>query len=158
MIDALQVPGLALWTQEQERAITIEAQRFWLFALVCGAASGISQIMLVPSTTPRPKVAAPAETSPEIKGSSSDEKAGDGGSDEKGREESERLWRQEVSTKVYKLGRGAVANALDTVLPGTTVGWIKVSPGTVGSAMFVTTILTGMDVWERCGREVAGAK
>ncbi|KAI0382189.1 peroxisomal biogenesis factor 11 [Hypomontagnella monticulosa] len=159
MIDALQVPGLALWTPEREKAITVEAQRFWLFALVCGAAFNVAQIMLVASTTPRPEAAkaAASKTSPEIKGSA-DEKTADGGPDEKEREESERLWRQEISTKVYKLGRGAVANALDTVLPGTTVGWINVGPGVVGSAMFVTTILTGMDVWERCGREVAGVK
>lgn len=49
-----------------------------------------------------------------------------------------------------------MANALDVVLPDVIVGWVHASPGTVGLAMFTTTVLTGMDLSERCGREALG--
>ena len=74
------------------------------------------------------------------------------------RDQATKAWAKQVSGLVWKLGRTATANALDVVLPGVAVGWINASPGTVGVAMFVTTILTSMDVWERCGREVRGVK
>ncbi|KAI1801301.1 peroxisomal biogenesis factor 11 [Daldinia bambusicola] len=143
IVDALQVPGLAIWTAERERTISIEAQRFWLFSLVCSAVYNVLEISFTISASP------PASTG---KSAASEKKAG--GSQEKRKLERKR----EVSTKVYKLGRGATASLLDIFLPGTVVGWVKAEPGTVGLAMFVTTILTMMDVWERCGREVAGAK
>ncbi|KAI8959344.1 peroxisomal biogenesis factor 11 [Daldinia sp. FL1419] len=140
IVDALQVPGLAIWSAERERTITIEAQRFWLFSLVCSAVYNALEITFTLSSGP---------PTPTKKAATSEKK---GASREKRKQE------QEVSTKLYKLGRGAAASVLDIVLPGSVVGWVKADPGTVGLAMFVTTILTSMDVWERCGREVAAAK
>ncbi|OTB13317.1 hypothetical protein K445DRAFT_320166 [Daldinia sp. EC12] len=142
IVDALQVPGLAIWTVERERTISLEAQRFWLFSLVCSAVYNVLEISFTLSAA-----APPSSTG---KGASSEKKTA---SQEKRKLEQKR----EFTTKVYKLGRGATASLLDIVLPGTTVGWVKAEPGTVGLAMFVTTILTMMDVWERCGREVAAS-
>ena len=64
--------------------------------------------------------------------------------------------RREVRRRLHGLGRNVVANALDVVLPGVIVGWVDASPGTVGLAMFTTTVLTGMDVCQRCGRQALG--
>ncbi|KAI1651086.1 peroxisomal biogenesis factor 11, partial [Daldinia loculata] len=141
MVDALQVPGLAIWTAERERTITVEGQRFWLFSLVCSAVYNILEISFTLSSAP------PAPTE---KAASSEKKASS-------REKRKQEPKQEITTKVFKLGRGATASILDIVLPGSVVGWIKADPGTVGLVTFVTTILTSMDVWERCGREVAGS-
>jgi hypothetical protein len=47
---------------------------------------------------------------------------------------------------------------MDLGLPGSVVGWVPLSPETVGWLMLGTTVLTGMEVWERCGRELAAAK
>ncbi|OTA89539.1 hypothetical protein M434DRAFT_398580 [Hypoxylon sp. CO27-5] len=158
IVDALQIPGLAVWTPEWERTITVEAQRFWLFALVCGCLYNLMEIPLTMASIPPPEL--PASLESEKTGPSEkvdEEEAGKlkRKSVEELKEKS-RVWRQQVSVKTYKLGRAATANALDIVLPGSVVGWIKVQPGTVGLAMFVTTILTGMEVWERCGRDVSG--
>ncbi|KAL7622107.1 hypothetical protein AAE478_007609 [Parahypoxylon ruwenzoriense] len=173
IVNALQIQGLAVWTPDWERSITVEAQRFWLFSLVCGLLSGLLEIFNVLAYTPVPATGAGYAVDKqdgngvaETEKSSPSEKAADDLKKEqqrlraivKGRQEQRRLWRREIQTKVYKLGRGAAANALDIVLPGSAVGWIKVDPGTVGLAMFVTSILTGMDVWERCGREVSAGK
>lgn len=179
-IDALAVPGLRVWTSEQERQVTIEAQRFWLFGLVCGLLFNLLEILNVLAYTPvpatgsgfggdvvEPAAGAEAEAEDEKRGELDEkEKSADDLKKEqqrlraivKGRKEQRRLWRREVQGKISKLGRGAVANALDTVLPGSAIGWLKVEPGTVALAMFATTILTGMDVWERCGREVLAGK
>ncbi|KAI1472911.1 peroxisomal biogenesis factor 11 [Daldinia caldariorum] len=143
IVDALQVPGLAIWTAERERTISVEAQRFWLFSLVCSAVYSVLEISFTLSA------AAAAQPAPASKGAASEKKKVAGSQEKR---------KREVTTKVYKLGRGATASLLDIFLPGTAVGWVKAEPGTVGLAMFVTTILTMMDVWERCGREVAGAR
>ncbi|KAI1141485.1 peroxisomal biogenesis factor 11 [Hypoxylon sp. FL0543] len=170
IVDALQVPGLAVWTPEWERTIAVEAQRFWLFALVCGCLYNVLEIPLTMASMPPPDLPAKEKSAGESKHESISEKEKDSPSYEMNEEEAEeykrnaakeseersRIWRQQVSARTYKLGRAATANALDIILPGSVVGWINVQPGTVGLAMFVTTILTGMEVWERCGREVSG--
>ncbi|KAI0839730.1 peroxisomal biogenesis factor 11 [Hypoxylon sp. FL0890] len=173
IVDALQIPGLAVWTPEWERTIAVEAQRFWLFSLVCGCLYNVLEIPLTMASMPPPDLPASGAEEKRRSGSKQDsisEKGRDTPNEETNEEEAEefksksaekleersRIWRQQVSAKTYKLGRAATANALDIILPGSVVGWVKVEPGTVGLAMFVTTILTGMEVWERCGREVSG--
>ncbi|KAK4103270.1 hypothetical protein N658DRAFT_494600 [Parathielavia hyrcaniae] len=58
----------------------------------------------------------------------------------------------------YRIWRRLVADMLDLSVPGSMVGWVSLSPGKVGLLMLGSTVLTGMEVWERCGREVAAAK
>ncbi|KAI1766928.1 peroxisomal biogenesis factor 11 [Hypoxylon sp. FL1150] len=178
-VDALAVPGLRVWAPEQERRVATEAQRFWLFGLVCGLLFNLLEILNVLACTPVPATGsgfggvgtgestAEAEAEDEKKGEVSEKEklANDLKKEQlrlraivRGRKQQRVLWRREVQGKISKLGRGAVANALDTILPGSAIGWLNVEPGTVSLAMFVTTILTGMDVWERCGREVLAGK
>ncbi|KAI2633418.1 peroxisomal biogenesis factor 11 [Xylaria nigripes] len=144
-VDALGIDGLAFWGPEKARSINIEAQRFWLFSLVCGALAGLVRVIgvLRGRDTKGKRGKAGKKAGKDGSGSGSDEKSG--------------ARTQEVPSKLWALGRGVVANALDVTLPGALVGWVPASSGTVGLAMFVTTVLTSMDVWERCGREVAGS-
>jgi hypothetical protein len=57
-----------------------------------------------------------------------------------------------------KVVRRLVADVMDLSVPGSVVGWIPLDPGTVGLLMLGSTVLTGMEVWERCGKDVAVAK
>ncbi|ORY61506.1 peroxisomal biogenesis factor 11 [Pseudomassariella vexata] len=171
IVNALQIDGLAIWTQELERTITVEGQRFWLLSLVCGVLSGLLKMVQVMAYTPVPatgdgfshgKVEGHNETEKE---KTDDPEVFDMKKEQerlrniaKDRKKARGLWIREVRGKIHGLGRMVVANALDIVLPGTVVGWIRLDPGTVGIAMFITTILTGKEVWERCGREVAASK
>lgn len=179
IVDALQIDGLAAWGAKWERAVGVEAQRFWLFALVCAVASGALKALQVLAYTPVPP-AGDVTQSEKVAGAQEKEKtapaaaAGVGEEEEEEfdvRKEQERLrglvrqtrkrrvlWRREVRAKLHGLGRTTAANALDIVLPGVIVGWIDADPGTVGVVMFITTVLTGLDVWERCGREVSEGK
>ena len=139
IIDALRIEGLKLWAPEWERSINIEAQRFWLFALVCGLFSGLLQMIKI-------QVYAPEFMQGKAEGNSAATT---------GKEKMEKMDKPAESRReLIGLARNVAANALDIILPGVGVGWIDVSPGIVGLAMFSTTILTGIDVWERCGREV----
>ena len=173
IIDALQIEGLQLWGPEWERIIAVEAQRFWLFALVCGVFSGLLKMRKVVTDTPV-TVTGDSLTRAKTDGNSTStttitEKEKTATPDETAESDPEKELqrlqnataetgqkRREVRRRLHGLGRNVVANALDVVLPGVIVGWVDASPGTVGLAMFTTTVLTGMDVWQRCGREVLG--
>ncbi|KAK7992764.1 hypothetical protein PG996_012207 [Apiospora saccharicola] len=189
MIEALQIEGLAVWSPGWASTLAIEAQRFWLFSLICAVLSGLLKMLKVMAYTPVPEVGdvfseekekktdtAPAATTTTATTASADSGVTEKESEkETGEEEAfdmvkeqERLrrivqkrkagrvlWRRAVRAQIHGLGRSVTASALDIVLPGTAVGWVNADPGTVGVAQFVTTILTGMDVWERCGRELA---
>lgn len=148
IVDALKIDRFGVWTPEWERAITVEAQRFWLFALVSGVVSAGLKMVDVWALQPTVAVEVMA---PEEK------------SELKEKEESEKLVEKKdaeaaaVRKQIRVLQRDLVANALDIVLPGVVVGWIQATPGIVGLAMFTTTILTMQGVWERCGKTVGSA-
>ncbi|KAF7542125.1 hypothetical protein G7054_g94 [Neopestalotiopsis clavispora] len=191
IVDALQIDGLRAWSPGWERTVAVEAQRFWLFSLVCSVLSGVLKALQVLAYTPVP----PAGDVTQSEKTSAGAAAGDAQTGEKDKENQtsgttaasaadfnpdeefdvrkeqerlkglvqktrkrRRLWMREVKAKLRGLGRAVAANALDIVLPGVFVGWIDADPGTVGVVMFITTVLTGMEVWERCGREVSQGK
>ncbi|KAK8044588.1 hypothetical protein PG993_004612 [Apiospora rasikravindrae] len=190
MAEALQIEGLAVWSPEWASTLAVEAQRFWLFALVCSVFSGLLRMLKVMAYTPVPEVgdvfsekdkkaessiatgiATATATATAVTGDSgvTKEKTKETDEDEafdmvKEQERLRRivqkrkagrvLWRRAVRAQISGLGRSVTACALDIVLPGAAVGWINADTGTVGIAMFVTTILTGMEVWERCEREL----
>ncbi|KAI3333836.1 hypothetical protein F4824DRAFT_234865 [Ustulina deusta] len=174
LADAQKIDGLAVWGPELEGSVAVEGQRFWLFSLVCGVLAGLVRLVDVamPYTpAPAPVGRGPADAKEGHVGSGDGvgEKGQDGvdGRDAKTRGEEggdgeqridQLVGRREARSKIFGLGRRVVADALDITLPGSAVGWVPVGTGTVGLAMFVTTVLTSMDIWERCGREVASSK
>jgi hypothetical protein len=162
IVDALQIDGLAVWTPAIERTIAVEAQRFWLFSLVCGVVGGLLRMLKVYLYTPLPSI---KNTGEELE----EDKIVTVWADFDVRREQQRLkrlflrrkrsrvlWIREMRAKMRGLGRCVLACSIDVLLPGSAIGWIDVSSGTVGVAMLITTVLTGLDVWERCGGEVAG--
>ena len=52
LVDALRIPGLAIWGIELESALKIESQRFWLFALAAGALACILRLSRLQDLTP----------------------------------------------------------------------------------------------------------
>ncbi|KAI1171020.1 peroxisomal biogenesis factor 11-domain-containing protein [Nemania sp. FL0916] len=168
IVDAQKIDGLALWGLEMEAGIAVEAQRFWLFALVCSALAGV--VRLVDLVTASSLAAAPEPETVAVAGVESadaEERRENDGPDEKSskdekNKQDEQLARfartQEVRRKMSTLIRRIIADTLDITLPGSIVGWVPASTGTVGVAMFVTTILTSVDIWERCGRGVTGSQ
>ncbi|RYP89907.1 hypothetical protein DL770_004000 [Monosporascus sp. CRB-9-2] len=179
IVDALEIDGLAVWAPQTGRRVSVEAQRFWLFALVCGLLAGLARIVKVLAYAPVPSAgedysrgmvdesrdisgAVPADDGQEGKAETEkDLKNQEPASLRQVVEERRKAWevgRRETQAKVRGLTRSVMANALDIALPGTAVGWLDLEAGTVGVAMFITSILTGWDVWERCGREISGIR
>ncbi|GAW26364.1 putative ex11b-like protein [Rosellinia necatrix] len=163
--DAQRVPGLALWGPAREPTVAVEGQRFWLLSLVCGVLAGclrIADVVLGPEGGGAGRRDGKAGTEEDVGGAGADEKVapaaggkGEGMGKGKGETDADVRRRREARSVVAALGRRVVSDALDITLPGSVVGWVPASAGTVGVAMFVTTILTSVDIWERCGREVA---
>lgn len=119
----------------------VEGQRFWFLSLVCGILLGLIRLWKLRDGGKGGKV----------KGEKKDvtEKR-------KPKDDSEiRRKRKEERGKMRKLWRRLVADVMDLAGPGKVVGWVPVDSGVVGLLTLGSTWLTGMEVWERCGREVA---
>ena len=71
-----------------------------------------------------------------------------------GRKLERKAWIQNVTRNSKKLGWKLIADLLDMLLPANGVGWISLDPGLIAAAMFCTTLITSMDIWEKCGLEV----
>jgi hypothetical protein len=143
LVDALRIPGLAIWGIELESALKIESQRCWLFALAAGALACMLRLSRLQDLTP-------TSTVPDTvtqKDTGIDEK-------ENMKIEEERARVLMKSAQSRRLARKMVACVLDMALPGSVVGWIPASKSSVAIIMLVTSVLTGADVWERCGKEV----
>lgn len=163
LIDALRLPGLSLFGIYWSTLLHIEGQRFWLFALVCGFASGLVKIIKLLAYAPVPETG---------EGYGTGEKASGVGVEDMAdwererarlrrivaaRKTSRKIWRKQLRTTGRGLLRRCIADLLDMAVPGSVVGWVNVQPGTVGAVMVVTTWLTALGIWERCGREIGRA-
>ncbi|KAF7558479.1 hypothetical protein G7046_g5679 [Stylonectria norvegica] len=181
MLDVLEIQGLQVVGAERSRELNYQAQFFWFIALYSSVlASGVKLFRLF-AVAPAPKKAAGSGTGEKTAQPSVSEKATSTASvavSEKGlsqedelKKEQERLrgvvsqrkaerrvWLREVITKAKDLGKKMITESVDMILPIASIGWIKVHPGVVGVAMFCTTIVTGLDVWHRCGSEVQKKK
>jgi hypothetical protein len=177
LIDALQIEGLRIWTPTWERKLFLEAQRFWLFALICAVICGLLNMLKIMAYTPVPATSdaasqekisekKEAEEKPEVSEKKKNETEVFDMKKElerlrrimRERKKGRVVWRKEVTAKIRAVGRMTLANALDIILAGNAVGWVPTHPGIVGIAMFTGTIVAGVDVWEACGREVAAGK
>lgn len=177
LVDAL---GFPLWGPRWAATLHVEGQRFWLFALACGAAGGMAATARLLCCAP-PLPAVPGDWGcyggrgggGEEEEVSKDVAAAAGGGGAVAamadwevererlrrvmwpRREQRRIWRAEIKGKWWGLVRRCVADFLDMAAPGSVVGWVRIDPGTVGAVQVVTTYLTGMEIWERCGRDLA---
>ena len=145
LLDVLGIPGLSLWGAEYGSILKIESQRSWLFALVSGALAGLLQFSKLRAD--RAAALKNQENPKEKKGS-----------DSKASADKTAAAVKAIDAQIMATGRKVTANILDLVLPGSVIGWIPATSGTVGSAMLLTSLLTGYDVWLRCGKEVGNTK
>ncbi|KAK4249391.1 hypothetical protein C7999DRAFT_12764 [Corynascus novoguineensis] len=133
----LDVPGLRVWpSPEAVAALVVDGQRFWFAGLVCGIIGAMVRLARSGSGC---RV--------EVKGGEKrDEKEDD----------REDTVKDRAARK--KVVRRLIADVMDLAVPGSVVGWVPLAPGYVALLMLGSTILRGMEVWERCGRELATQK
>ncbi|CAN8098279.1 unnamed protein product [Discula destructiva] len=158
LLDALALPGFSLFGSLWFPLLHVEAQRFWLFALVCGVVGGLVKLFkLVASGPAVPDASHYAWPGSSAVGAAA---AAEMAEWERQRErmrrmvwarrEGRRVWIREIRTTGWRIARRCVADILDLTVPGVVVGWVRVEPGTVGLCMVVSTWFTGLEVWERC--------
>jgi hypothetical protein len=145
IVDALGIPDIAIWGVEGENALKIESQRCWFFALVAGALANFLRLRRNLRQRRAHRVTQSEEV-PDSTGTSE-------GQEKQNPQQDGTMAR--LNAERTRILRKMLACCLDLALPGSVIGWVAASPGTVGALMFVTSILTGLEVWERCGREVA---
>lgn len=143
IVDALGIEDLKFLGKELAFATKIEAQRCWFLALVFGALSCVLKLL---------KERKVAVNNPVLEKTTNVEE--DAGKDGKREVVEEKRETSKMSSQQVRVSRKLMTCLLDLPLPGTIVGWIPASPGTLGLLMLTTSVLSGVDVWERCGREV----
>jgi hypothetical protein len=143
IVDALGIQGLTVLGAELAFATKIEAQRCWFLALVFGALSCVLKLSKAQSAVVGKQV---SEKTVDAKD--------DAAKGEKRRVAEGKTPTPKTTSQQLRLSRKLTTCLLDLPLPGSIVGWIPASPGTLGLLMLTTSVLSGVDVWERCGREV----
>ncbi|KAK0709631.1 peroxisomal biogenesis factor 11-domain-containing protein [Lasiosphaeria miniovina] len=147
-IEGLGVEGLdGPWGTERAAMLRVEANRFWFFSLLCGIIVG--GLRLVGLYRAQNRV--------------SDSKSEKKGIDEKGSDsavatELENRKKKEKKDEARKILRRLTADVLDISVPGSVVGWSPLSPGPIGVLMLGSTALTGLEVWDRCGKELEDSR
>jgi Peroxisomal biogenesis factor 11 (PEX11). len=133
----LEAGAEAFFGRKETERIIAESQKWWFVALATGVLAGVGRLWLLRGAVRVGK-----------------RKGGKDGDEEKKKEWEESVIRQ----KKWKIVRKMAADVMDLSVPGSIIGWVPVSQGTVGFLMFWSTVLTASEVWERCGREIAEAK
>ncbi|KAL2162100.1 hypothetical protein VTH06DRAFT_7885 [Thermothelomyces fergusii] len=147
----LDVPGLRVWgSPEAVARLVLDGQRLWFAGLVCGILA--AAVRLARSG----RRAAGRGTGPV--GGGDKDGGGKGGGEEKGEGKERGEMRERRDTARRNVVRRLAADVMDLAVPGSVVGWVPLAPGYVAVLMLGSTILTGMEVWERCGRELAAQR
>lgn len=140
LVDALGIAGLAILGPELERAVKIESQRCWFTALAAGAFACFVRLSKV-------RVSSNVGTSFPKSGEEKPDASREGNAVE------EKARAIDAAATQRRLTRKMVAYVLDMALPGSVIGWVPLSKGHVAVIMLVTSILTSVDVWERCRKQ-----
>jgi hypothetical protein len=179
LLDLLDVENLEVFGPDLTAEINYQAQMVWLLALCASALGSAVRIIQGLAYRPVPQSGAfggtgedPAKAiddSPSNATSNATEKEllkkddvhsererlrGLAEKQKEQRKASEKKQGAELSRLTMRL----TADVLDMVVPAATLGWIDVPPVLVGGIMVVTTILTAMDPWQRCGAEAVAKR
>lgn len=176
LVDLIQVNGLEIMGLEKALALNVDAQVFWFLGLACSVVSTSLKLSAAYQSEPymgkvKKNVAQKAPVSPtkenvDVNGYS--EKFQDVIKELKGLKNAGEVATEDiVEEKEINSGKGTakesetcalfwklLADGLDLTLPGTTLGWFPFDSGKTGLAMWITSVITGLDVWRRIGIEL----
>ncbi|KAL2119680.1 hypothetical protein VTJ04DRAFT_6641 [Mycothermus thermophilus] len=136
-------PAFGVWgSQDGVREVVLQGQRFWFLGLVGGVVSGGLKVLSL----------------------GGGRQEGGKGKGEKEKEKGDKKVggvgqvKKKDGNGRGKIVRRMVADVLDLGLPGSAVGWVPLGQEAVAWLMVGSTVLTGLEVWERCGRELEERK
>ncbi|KND88677.1 hypothetical protein TOPH_06772 [Tolypocladium ophioglossoides CBS 100239] len=159
LLDLARVDGVALFGADKAVRLDAEAQVLWLVALYASALGSGIRLLRLFACRPVPQTGEGFGTALEKEPGAA---PGDEAEKERvkmkelaqRRKEERKTWLKEFNDKAGALGMKLLAEMLDLVIPATSIGWIKVDVGFVGVVMFCSTVLTGMAVWAKCGKQL----
>lgn len=171
--DLLGVDHLEIFGVKRTAKLNFDAQQFWFVALYASILSTAIKLVRIFAYRPVPPTGGgygTGEKAIEKSGAIEDSaEAADANSttEEKLQRERQRLKEivekrkkerkvrtADVAEQISALGLKLLADILDIVIPASAIGWIQFEPGLVGTAMFLSTIITGVQVWKRCRQEL----
>ncbi|KAI1062469.1 hypothetical protein LB506_006135 [Fusarium annulatum] len=177
LLDLCGIENLRVFSAEKFQEIDYQSQLFWfaglytsvlvtvirLYRLVAGTPASVKRETVSISSTEKPAELITAEKETAVL---SEKMTKDDLDKERERLKSivnkrkteRRAWIKKFKREGYVLLRALVSDLLDMLLPTTTIGWVKLEPGLVSLAMFITTFTTGQAVWERVGQNLQRQK
>ncbi|SCV46003.1 uncharacterized protein FFB14_08981 [Fusarium fujikuroi] len=177
LLDLCGIEDLRVFSAEKFQEIDYQSQLFWfaglytsvlvtvirLYRLVAGTPASVKRETVSINSTEKPAELITAEKETAVL---SEKMTKDDLDKERERLKSivnkrkteRRAWIKKFKREGYALLRALVSDLLDMLLPTTTVGWVKLEPGLVSLAMFITTFTTGQAVWERVGQNLQRQK
>lgn len=160
LLDILDIPGLSFFDQAQCKSLNDQAQMFWFVALLASVLSSSRKLLGAsgkPLTADTNKSQGRDEVSAEgVKNSSQEAKPEDivktsSKSVKDLHQQKTAQLKTSTSRETQSVFVQAVSDSLDMLLPASAVGWIDMDKGKVAIAMLITTLITGRNVWKRCG-------
>ncbi|KAH6887583.1 peroxisomal biogenesis factor 11 [Thelonectria olida] len=146
LVDLIGIPGLEVFGPARSSEIDAQSQYFWFF----GLATSVTISLIKLSKVNVPPIAEKEQEKPtKTVSEKADEKEDTKEKAAKDAEEKKRL--KEVAAKKKVLLRSIVSDVVDMLLPGSAIGFVKISGASVSSAMFFTTLTTGWAAWDRIG-------
>ncbi|PHH82926.1 hypothetical protein CDD82_4249 [Ophiocordyceps australis] len=150
LLDLAEVPGMQLLGLSLAERLDAQAQALWLVALCASISGNVSRI----------KASRTGRGGPGTK----DAEAEDDGADKESRTEDEDQSVAGAEQSVVhpeamvhqrkQLVVKTLADALDLVIPLTSLGWIQMHTGLVALAMLCSTVLSVTVIWNRCRQQL----
>lgn len=147
--DLVNVDHLVVWGRKEAEKLNVDAQRFWFLGLYLSAIASAVRLVKLLASSPVPQDGDFGAVDEKNLTDEDKSKAL-----EKKKEQKKQRAKQN-SEQAMSLVLKLLADAMDLIIPASVLGWVKVDAGLVGIAMFCTSVLTGADVWRRCGRDIA---
>ncbi|KAI5459257.1 peroxisomal biogenesis factor 11 [Mariannaea sp. PMI_226] len=147
LIDLLGIENLEIFGPLRSKEIDYQSQYLWFFGL---ATSVLISLIKLSNINVPPVEEKPTKTISEKEASEKKDTKKKAAADA----EEEEKRQKEISAKKKVLLRALVSDVIDILLPGSAIGWVNISGGTVSSAMFFTTLTTGWAAWDRVGARI----
>lgn len=151
LLDLTNIDHLEIFGRPQADKLNVDAQRFWFLGLYLSAMATSARLIKILAFSPVPQKGDFGTADEKKDGASAEKKQ----KQREEKKEEKKQWAKKVSEQTTGLVLKLLADVLDLVIPASVLGWVQVDSGLVGVAMFCSSILLGLDVWWRCGREVA---
>lgn len=113
---------MGVWPSPWAEICLLEGNKFWFYSLVCSILLGVLQL-----NAGRGEVKA--------------------GASEQSKERKQAV---QIQRKLLEgVRRRIIADGFDLFIPGFVTGWLVTTPGWVGFASAVSTVLSSKDIWDR---------